>query len=134
VILAGCPKVRARPLRGVSVVGALVLLAALSWVRPRRVVVAGASMEPTLSAGDRLLVGNRRSAKVGDIVALKDPMDRRRVIVKRITAVRLHDVVVRGDNAEASVDSRSFGPVPKRAVIGKVLRRYGPPSRARRLR
>ncbi|MGH9029713.1 MAG: S26 family signal peptidase, partial [Acidimicrobiales bacterium] len=91
--------------------GLLALLGgAVAVIRPRRVVVTGRSMEPTLSAGDRLLVGRLGSAKVGDIVALRDPTNQRRVIVKRVTAVRRDEIVVRGDNSASSVDSRSFGP------------------------
>ena len=39
-------------------------------------------------------------------------------------------IVVRGDNPEASTDSRSFGPVPTSAVLGRVARRYAPSWRA----
>lgn len=110
----------------------LLLLAsgALYWLRPRRVAVSGPSMEPTLRAGDRLLVVRGRPVKAGSVVALKDPNNSRRVIVKRVTAVRREDVIVRGDNPEASVDSRTFGPVPRSALLGTVVRRYAPAARA----
>jgi len=94
------------------------------------VIVAGASMEPALSEGDRLLIGRAGPCKVGDIVALRDPANPRRVIVKRIVALRRDEVVLRGDNAAASTDSRHFGPVSTIDLMGKVLRRYGPPHRA----
>jgi mitochondrial inner membrane protease subunit 1 len=97
----------------------------LALVRPRRVVVEGASMEPTLSAGDRLLMVRRRRLSPGDIVALRDPRDRRRLLVKRVTSVVGDDVMVHGDNPTASTDSRAFGPVPRRAVVGRMVRRYG---------
>jgi nickel-type superoxide dismutase maturation protease len=87
-------------------------------------------MEPTLSAGDRLLVARTRPVKAGDVVALKDPRNPRRVIVKRVVAVRRGEMVVHGDNPEASVDSRSFGPVSNVAVLGRVVRRYAPIGRA----
>jgi signal peptidase I len=35
-----------------------------------------------------------------------------------------------GDNSAASLDSRQFGPVPARDVIGKVYKRYWPMGRA----
>lgn len=41
---------------------------------------------------------------------------------------------VMGDNIHNSVDSRHFGPVPKKAIIGKVTKIYWPPSRTRVLR
>ncbi|HUC38293.1 MAG TPA: nickel-type superoxide dismutase maturation protease [Acidimicrobiales bacterium] len=107
-----------------AVTGAMFLL------RPRRVVVAGRSMEPTLEAGDRLLVARAGQLKAGDVVALRDPRSKERVIVKRVSAVRRGEVVVRGDNPPASVDSRFFGPVPNRDVLGRVVRRYAPAARA----
>jgi nickel-type superoxide dismutase maturation protease len=99
--------------------------AALALARPRRVVVEGASMEPTLAEGDRLLVVRRRRLSPGDIVALRDPRDGRRLLVKRVTSVMGGDVMVHGDNPTASTDSRAFGPVSRRAVVGRVVRRYG---------
>jgi len=36
---------------------------------------------------------------------------------------------VRGDNPDASTDSRVFGPVRRRAVIGRAVYRYWPPAR-----
>ena len=133
-----CPIERARcasrlpPLLVLPLV-AMAAIVAAAVVRPRRVVVAGRSMEPTLSAGDRLLVGRTRPVRVGDVVALADPTNPGRLIVKRVTAVRLGEVVIRGDNSDASIDSRTFGPVPVQAVLGKVIRRYGPPHRASRV-
>jgi len=107
---------------------ALVIAAAL--VRPRRVVVDGRSMEPTLAPGDRLLVVRTRALHTGDVVAVRDPRDPRRVLVKRIGAVLEEEVVLHGDNPGASTDSRSFGPVPSSAVLGRVVRRYAPSWRA----
>jgi nickel-type superoxide dismutase maturation protease len=106
-----------------SVIGAVV-------VRPRRVVVEGASMEPTLAPGDRVLVVRARRLHVHDVVAVRDPRDPGRVLVKRIVADLEDEIVVRGDNPAASTDSRSFGPVPTTAVIGRVVRCYAPSWRA----
>ncbi|MFO8013778.1 MAG: signal peptidase I [Phycisphaerae bacterium] len=39
-------------------------------------------------------------------------------------------IYVLGDNVGRSVDSRLFGPVPLKDVIGRVYKRYWPPSRA----
>jgi nickel-type superoxide dismutase maturation protease len=106
-----------------SVIGVVV-------VRPRRVVVEGASMEPTLAPGDRVLVVRARRLHPHDVVAVRDPRDQGRVLVKRIGAVLEDEIVVRGDNPAASTDSRSFGPVPTTAVIGRVVRCYAPSWRA----
>lgn len=106
-----------------AVVGALRL-------RPRRVEVVGHSMEPTLAPGDRLLVVRLGAPRPGDVVAVADPRRPDRLLVKRVAAVLGGDVVVRGDRPDHSTDSRSFGPVPRSSVVGRVVRRYAPAHRA----
>ena len=102
----------------------------VALVRPRRVVVEGRSMEPTLAPGDRLLVVRAGVVHAGDVVAVRDPDGSRRVLVKRIGAVLEDEIVLRGDNPGASTDSRKFGPVPYSAVLGRVVRCYSPSWRA----
>jgi len=130
----GHPRRRLPPLSRVATRTALAasvaLVIAAALVRPRRVVVDGRSMEPTLAPGDRLLVVRTRALHTGDVVAVRDPRDPRRVLVKRIGAVLEEEVVLHGDNPGASTDSRSFGPVPSSAVLGRVVRRYAPSWRA----
>ncbi len=115
---------------GVGLAGAVALAVAWAVVRPRQVVVEGRSMEPTLAPGDRLLVVRARHLHPGDVVAVRDLTEARRVLVKRISAVLEDEIVVRGDNPEASTDSRSFGPVPSGAVLGRVVCCYVPSWRA----
>jgi signal peptidase I len=103
-------------------------------VRPRRVVVEGPSMEPTLMSGDRLLVVRRPAPAVGDTVAVRDPSGTGRLLVKRVVRVVDDQIVVVGDNPRWSTDSRAFGPVARRAVVGRVVYRYGPPGRSGPLR
>ena len=94
-------------------------------------------MVPTLLPGDRLLVDRRayrdRLPEVGEIVVLLDPEEPARWLVKRVAAVdaRARSVEVRGDAADAARDSRRFGPVPARSVVGRVYRRYLPADRRR---
>lgn len=87
-------------------------------------------MEPTLTGGDRLVVVRRITPRVGDIVAVRDPRCRPRLLVKRVVSVRGTEVVVGGDNPRSSTDSRAFGPVERRAVVGRAVYRYAPPGRA----
>ena len=94
----------------------------------RLVVVAGDSMRPALEDGDRLLVV-RLPIRVGDVVALRHPTTTDLVVVKRVVAIEGDTVTVLGDNAEHSSDSRSFGPVPRRAVLGRAVYRYAPSGR-----
>ena len=90
-------------------------------------------MTPTLEPGDRLLVRRTQRPRAGHIVALYDPRERRRVMVKRVASLTDDGVVVHGDNPAASTDSRTFGPVSRLEIIGVALYRYAPFDRAARL-
>jgi signal peptidase I len=95
----------------------------------RRVVVVGESMSPAFDAGDRLLIVPVWRPRPGQVVALTDPRRPERQLVKRVYRVDGKRVEVRGDNRTASTDSRHFGPVPRRALRGRAIYRYAPPSR-----
>ena len=90
-------------------------------------------MLPTLQPGDRLLVAGILRGRPGDVVAVVDPRDGGRTMVKRVTAVDGDGVTVLGDNPPASTDSRTFGPVPRRLLLGRVVYRYWPESRRGRV-
>ena len=95
-------------------------------------------MVPTLLPGDRVLVWRglgplRPPIRVGDLVAVVDPRDSERVMVKRVAGLAGTEVVVRGDNEAASTDSRHFGPVSAAAIRGRVVYRYLPDERRGRL-
>jgi signal peptidase I len=116
--------------------------------------VVGESMLPTLRDGDRMLAlrtGRGRVPAARELVVLRDPQappgrgTRRRrpddYLVKRVAAVAGDPLpagiasgtgtvpeghlVLLGDNAEHSRDSRDFGPVPVGRIAGTVLRRMG---------
>jgi len=93
-----------------------------------RLKVEGLSMVPVLAPGDRILVLRTKQLAVGDIVAFVDGEDEG-ITVKRVTGIDWTSVRVEGDNAGASRDSRHFGPVPRSAVIGRVLWCYWSPYR-----
>ena len=102
----------------------------------RRVEVVGGSMAPTLRAGDRLVVLSRPFGSpvlppVGAVVAVVDPTDPTRVLVKRVLSVDrdARTVEVVGDDPAASTDSRAFGPVPLASVVGRAVYRYAPEGR-----
>lgn len=90
----------------------------------RRVVVSGESMTPALLPGDRWLVTRLGRVRRGDVVALCDPRQPQRVLVKRVADVAAGGYVVLGDNPAASTDSRTFGVVPRRLVLGRCVYRY----------
>lgn len=81
-------------------------------------------MKPTYKEGDKVLVNRLAylfsSLKAGDIVALKHPFEKR-VILKRVKKIKGKRVFVAGDNFERSIDSKDFGFVNSKNIIGKVL-------------
>ena len=113
--------------------GIVVTLATVAVKAFGRVEVTGDSMRPFLEPGDRLLLIATRP-RVGDVVAVRDPRDASRVLVKRVDAIGASGVTVVGDNPGASTDSRTFGPVPPASVEGVAWYRYAPAHRAGRLR
>jgi signal peptidase I len=112
------------------------------------VVVSGQSMEDTFHSGDRLLaskaywlVGPIRDK---DVVVIKEENERG-YLIKRVAympgetvdyvnvpdnwslaqgdyVVPAEKLYVLGDNFAVSEDSRKFGPVPEKDVLGKVIR------------
>jgi nickel-type superoxide dismutase maturation protease len=99
-----------------------------------RLEITGESMIPTLQPGDRVLVFRgvgplTATIRVGDLVAFGDPRRPERTMVKRVAGFAAGGIVVHGDNAAASTDSRHFGPVDPRAVRGRVVYRYHPEAR-----
>ena len=90
--------------------------------------VVGQSMAPRIAESDYVVV-NKLSyllgkPREGDVVVAKHP-NTGRLIVKRISEIRADKYVLRGDNERESTDSRGFGPVTKKMLVGKVLRVLG---------
>jgi nickel-type superoxide dismutase maturation protease len=98
-----------------------------------RLAVEGESMRPAFLPGDRVLVLRTRHLRPGDVVAVRDPRQRRRTMIKRVHSVVGDAITVLGDDAGASTDSRTFGPVHSRDVRGRAIYRYAPVHRRGRL-
>ena len=99
--------------------------------------VEGLSMVPALDPDDFVITAPYAviTPRSGEIVLARDPRDRSRVLAKRVSQVRDDgQLMLLGDNPEASTDSRTFGPVPAENVIGRVVWCYWPPSRFGRVR
>ncbi|MGH9022908.1 MAG: signal peptidase I, partial [Acidimicrobiia bacterium] len=142
----------AYPFIAFSIGGALVTTALaagvlVGWVlvgrRPMRLVVRGDSMLPTLEPGERILVLRRTKLRRGDIVAFEHPTTPGRILLKRLVALPgdsadLGDghqshagqgYLLLGDNPERSTDSRHFGAVGARLLLGRAVYRYSPALR-----
>jgi len=118
--------------------------------------VYGPSMEPTLLAGDRVIVDTwsyrRRAPRVGEIALFRAPDPSAPALVKRVatrpksatavgsTSAWSHcangggTTWLEGDNLKNSADSRSFGAVPDNCIVGRVVLRYSPLRRLGRPR
>lgn len=87
-----------------------------------RFIISGHSMEPFIKNGQTVLVSSIpyffSKPKTGDIVAFKKEQ---KVFIKRITKTDGERYFVSGDNKKDSLDSRRFGWVSKRDIVGKVI-------------
>ncbi len=112
--------------------------------------VSSVSMSPTLLPGDHVLVERLTAAlpasrwlparpiRRGDVVAIRSPEDPRTLLIKRCEAVPGDTVDfdgdslklsegeywMVGDNLDRSLDSRSFGPVSRQAILGRATLIY----------
>ena len=79
-------------------------------------------MEPFLKEGQVAWVNNWAylfsRPKQGDIVLVEH---QGRELIKRVAAVEQNQVFVVGDNQDDSFDSRKFGYVQTKTVLGKVV-------------
>jgi mitochondrial inner membrane protease subunit 1 len=115
----------------------------LRW-RPSRVRIDGASMLPTLFPDDWALLVTPRRYAVGDVVVVEHPGRPGYEMVKRVIAgpgdsvgertLRGDEWWVEGERADASTDSRHFGPVSTTELKGKLVLIYWPRERRRVLR
>lgn len=123
-------------------------LALWGYFNIHTVVIRGNSMEPTFRPGNRLVVTNAYwlfgPVRRNDIVVVKEFTRRGGFFIKRVVGtagdsienvywplnvpiespdfkVPPNQVFLLGDNRSQSEDSRSFGPISKDLIIGKVL-------------
>jgi nickel-type superoxide dismutase maturation protease len=86
-------------------------------------------MLPGLKPGQEVLVNARAYRRVaprpGDIVVARHPFRSDLEVVKRVTS-QLEDgrFCLEGDNPTDSTDSRSFGPVAREQILGRVTSRF----------
>jgi len=75
-------------------------------------------MSPTYKPGQIVAIVWRGSVNIGDVVIA---VVEGREVLKRVSDVREREVYLLGDNATKSRDSRRYGWVPKKDVVGKVI-------------
>lgn len=124
-----------------------------------RTQMAGPSMMPTMSAAGEICIESTLAHRLradaparGALVTFTSPLDPGRLVCKRVLGLpgdvvcvdplgarapsAQHVVVPRGhlwlvgDNAAASRDSRTYGPVSMALVRGRLVARVSPPARA----
>ena len=92
-------------------------------------------MWPTLRPGDWAIATAGGRLKKGDVIVVEHPARPGAEMVKRLTGapgeagLGFGQWRVAGDNAEASTDSRTFGPVRRDLIRGRVRLVYWPPGR-----
>ena len=94
--------------------------------------VHGTSMLPVLRPGDVILVNEstyrHRAPRHGEVVVARPSSLGGRALVKRIVGTpRPDEYFLLGDHPADSLDSRTFGPVTRQELIGRVWLRVWPP-------
>ena len=87
--------------------------------------IYGHSMEPIIKNGDVVLLSVIpylfSKPKTSNIVAFIDKKSKK-FFIKRINKINRDKFFVKGDNEEDSLDSRKFGWIEKKEIVGKVIR------------
>ncbi len=84
--------------------------------------VSGTSMEPTLHAGDCVLVDTTAfmPSALNDLVVVKHPVQKNLILIKRVGSFGAELFSVRSDNPMDARDSRQFGPLSSAEFVGLV--------------
>ncbi len=81
-------------------------------------------MLPTFSSGDIVIYRAFRrdlyDLRKGSVVIFRHPMEREKLLLKRVQEVGSNGIDVRGDNSQISIDSRQFGFISYDLLIGIV--------------
>ncbi|MEK7142098.1 MAG: signal peptidase I [Patescibacteria group bacterium] len=122
---------------------AIIVIPIRFWVA-QPFLVSGASMEPTYTNGDYLIVDEAsyliNDPKKDDVIIFRYPKKPEIFFIKRIIGLPNEEMMVNGkniqlkddeyfvmgDNRDFSSDSRIWGPVPRKLIIGRSFLRLWP--------
>ena len=83
--------------------------------------VEGDSMLPDLKEGDLVLINPQAELQIGDIVLARHPFKQSVKIIKRVSEILSGErYFLVGDNLAESSDSRSFGAISAKDILGKA--------------
>lgn len=86
------------------------------------VVIEGDSMFPTLKSGVCVVFNPKIKPEIGDIILFYHPFIDNLKVVKRISEITAEgNFIVRGDNPQESTDSRSYGAILQKNVLGVAV-------------
>lgn len=88
-------------------------------------IVEGNSMLTVLKSGDCVFVDPKLEPEIGDIILFHHPFIQNKKLVKRIAEITTEgNFIVLGDNPPESTDSRSFGAILPKNILGVVVYRF----------
>ncbi len=126
-----------------TAIAVLIVVPIRMWIA-QPFIVYGSSMEPTFENGDYLIVDELsyylRSPEKNEVIIFHYPLNPSMYFIKRVvglpgetmdiegkkTVLKAGEYFVEGDNRGASSDSRVWGPVPQKLIVGRALIRLWP--------
>lgn len=126
-----------------TVIAILIVVPVRMWVA-QPFIVYGASMRPTFENGDYLIVDelsyHLRAPERDEVIVFRYPRDPSKFFIKRVIGLpgetmkmnnktitlKGDEYFVEGDNRSASSDSRRWGPVDEKLIVGRALVRLWP--------
>lgn len=78
-------------------------------------------MVPFLKPGDEVLIWKFLKPKIKNVVVFKRD---NKFYIKRVSRIKDDKYFVLGDNEKESIDSRKFGWIDKKDIIGKIVYKF----------